>query len=119
MNIDEVIADARAEEEVKAEQEKSENNDFRDALRAKLKETFINRESATVIIPLHEYTELKSRSIDLDRIIVAIISGLKMGYSKDYLRLDDDLVLNTFRALYPDIYAGLFEEIQAETKEGE
>ena len=119
MNIEEMIADAKAEEEVKAAQEKSENNDFREALKERVKATFTNRESATATIPLHEYTTLTSRSLDLDRILSAIISGLKMGYSGGYLRLDDDLVLNTFRALYPDIYAGLFEKIQAETKEGE
>lgn len=119
MNIDEIIADAKAEEEVKAAQEKGENNDFRDALRERLKDTFTGMESTKVTIPLHEYATLTSRSLDLDRILSAIMRGLKVGYSKDYLRLDDGLVLNTFRALYPDVYDGLFAKIIAETKEGE
>ena len=112
MNIDEVIADAKAEEEVA--QEKA--TDFRDALKDKLRETFTGAESTTVTIPLHEYTTLKSRSLDLDRILSAIIRGLRLGYSKDSLRIDDDLVLNTFVALYPDIYEDLFEKIKADAK---
>lgn len=115
MNIDEVIADARAEEEVA--QEKA--TDFRDALKDKLRETFTGAESTTVTIPLHEYITLTNRSLDLDRVLNAIMRSLRLGYNGEYLRLDDDLVLNTFRALYPDVYAALYEKAKANAKEGE
>lgn len=113
-NIEKMIADARAEEEVKKEQEKTRREDaFRRELKAKLSE--VVGKSPKVEIPLDEYSILKAKEMDLTRLLVAIADDLKLNYSKDDLRLDGERTLNTFRALYSDAYDAILDEV----KEGE
>lgn len=110
VDIEEMIADAKAEEEVAAEQgiaakvEKA-REDFRDTLREQLKEALLPKNESKVTINLSEYVLLKQKETDLDRILNAIVDGLGLSYSKEYLSLkDSDRVEETFRALYPDVY---------------
>jgi hypothetical protein len=113
MDIEELIADARAEEEVAAEQERAAKEekareDFRDTLREQLKEALIPKDENKVTISLSEYVILKQKEADLDRILNAIVDGLSLNYSKDDLRLgESDNVVSAIRVLYPDVYDAL------------
>ena len=104
-NIEEMIADAKAEEEVRVEQEKAAREDFRDTLREHLKEAFKSpRESEKVTISLQEYVILKQKEMDLDRILNNILDSFKLSYNNEYLRVDGDEIANTIKVLYPDVY---------------
>lgn len=126
MDIEEMIADAKAEEEVAREQERAAKeekarDDFREILRDQLKDALTsNHDEAKVTISLAEYTTLKFKEMDLDRILNAIVDGFKLSYNNEYLRLDGDRIENTFRSLYPDMYdAILAVELENAEHEGE
>lgn len=110
IELEELIADARAEEEVEKEQERAAREekareDFRDTLREQLKEALIPKSDNKVTISLSEYLILKQKEADLDRILNAIVDGLGLSYSKEYLRLKErENVVDAFRVLYPDVY---------------
>ena len=105
VDIEEIIADARAEEEVAREMAKS---NFRDELRGKLKEAFTPREEESVRIALSEYVTLVKKAMDLDRVLNAIVDNVTLSYNKEYLRLDDESkVVDAFRVLYPEAYDAL------------
>ena len=107
-DIEELIADAKAEEEVAAEQAKAAREkareDFRETLRENLKEAFTPSYEDKVSVKLAEYTLLKQKELDLDRLLNAIADSFRLSYNKEYLMLNDDRVVETFRALYPDMY---------------
>ena len=126
MDIEEMIADAKAEEEVAREQERAAREekareDFRDTLRERLKEALIPKDESKVTISLSEYVILKQKETDIDRILNAIVDGLGLSYSKEYLTLrDDDKVVDAFRVLYPDVYDHLLAaELEHAEHEGE
>lgn len=126
MDIEELIADARAEEEVAAEQERAAREekareDFRDTLREQLKEALIPKSDNKVTISLSEYVILKQKEADLDRILNAIVDGLGLSYSKDYLSLkESEKVVDAIRVLYPDVYDHLLAaELEHAEHEGE
>ena len=105
VDIEEIIADARAEEEVARNMAKG---DFRDELRGKLKEAFTPREEENVRIALSEYVTLVKKAMDLDRVLNAIVDNVTLSYNKEYLRLDDESkVVDAFRVLYPEAYDAL------------
>ena len=109
VDIEEIIADARAEEEVAREQAAAKEKSFRDELREKLKETFRPREEESVKIDLREYVTLVNKAMDLDRVLNAIVDNLKLSYNNEYLRLDDETkVVDAFRVLYPEAYDALY-----------
>lgn len=108
VDIEEIIADARAEEEVAREQAAAKEKSFRDELRERLKETFKPREEEKITIPLSEYVILKQKAADLDRVLNAIVDNLKLGYNNEYLRLDnEEKVVDAVRVLYPEAYGTL------------
>jgi hypothetical protein len=116
VDIEEMIADAKAEEEVAKEQAKAEaetkaekaREDFRDTLREQLKEVFKPNNDNNITISVSEYVILKQKEADLDRILNAIVDGLGLNYSKDDLRLgESDNVVSAIRVLYPDVYDAL------------
>ena len=118
-NIDEVIADARAEEEVAKEQaiENSENK-FREELKAKLKDMMysINADNK-VTLSINEYLILKFKERDLETITSAIMSNLILGYDGESLRLNHkNDVVDVIKVIYPDMYDAILEDLQ---KEGE
>jgi acetyl-CoA carboxylase carboxyltransferase component len=126
MDIEEMIADAKAEEEVAREQERAAKEekareDFRDTLRERLKEAFIPKDESKVTISLSEYVILKQKETDLDRILNAIVDGLGLSYSKEYLSLkESENVVDAFRVLYPDVYDHLLAaELEHAEHEGE
>lgn len=109
VDIEEIIADARAEEEVAREQAAGKEKSFKDDLREKLKEAFTPKEEESVKIDLREYVTLVNKAMDLDRILNAIVDNLELNYSKDALRLGDrDIVVYAFRTLYPEAYDALY-----------
>ena len=121
-NIDEVIADARAEEEVAKEQAiESSENKFREDLKAHLIDAFkdnikLNKENS-VTLSLNEYLILKFKERDLENIISAIIPNLTLGYDGESLRLNNKSdVVDVIKVLYPDMYDAILEDLQ---KEGE
>ena len=124
-DIEEMIADAKAEEEVAREQEKAAKEQaFKNELREQLKDKLVDavkakRESEKVTIDLYEYVILKQKEADLDRILNAIVDGLGLSYNNEYLYLKNDgRVSDTFRVLYPDVYDTLLaaELAQAENE---
>ena len=121
MEIDEMIADAKAEEKVKAEQEKDTNNDFRDTLRNRLKEALTPKDDEKVTIRLDEYTVLTHKAMDLDRLLNAIVSCMELNYNKNGLRVYyDNRIIETFRALYPEVYESIYElELEKDKREQE
>ena len=125
-NIDELIADAQAEEEVAREQERAAKEekareDFRDTLREQLKEALIPKSDNKVTISLSEYVILKQKEADLDRILNVIVDGLGLSYSKEYLSLKgSENVVDAIRVLYPDVYDALLAaELERAEHEGE
>jgi hypothetical protein len=126
VDIEEMIADAKAEEEVAREQERAAKeekarDDFRDTLREQLKEALIPKSDNKVTINLSEYVILKQKEADLDRILNAIVDGLGLSYSKEYLSLkESENVVDAIRVLYPDVYDALLAaELERAEHEGE
>lgn len=126
MDIEEMIVDAKAEEEVAREQERAAREekareDFRDTLREQLKEALIPKSDNKVTISLSEYVILKQKEADLDRILNAIVDGLGLSYSKEYLSLkESENVVDAIRVLYPDVYDALLAaELERAEHEGE
>jgi len=108
VDIEEIIADARAEEEVAREQAAAKEKSFKDELREKLRETFRPREEERVTITLSEYVILTNKAMDLDRVLNAIVDNLKLSYNHEFLTLyNDDKVVDAFRVLYPEAYGAL------------
>ena len=96
MTIDESIAQALNEETLKEAAKSAPNKVC---------------EVPTVSIPLDEYREMQLASIDLNRFIAAIENDLELGYCGDSLRIKGDDIINTYKALFPDAYARLYNEL--------
>lgn len=116
-DIEEMIADAKAEEEVEEEFTppfKSERERIADELKKKLSEYYekLINTSDKINVSIVEYVELKQKEIDLDRLCMALCNSVELNYSKEYLTLENDSVLNTFKALYPDTYYALLADVK-------
>lgn len=99
IEIEEMIADAKAEEETKKDME------LKSKLREGLKDALEVKENPQVSINLKEYVLLKQKEQDLERLINIIISNIELTYSKDELRLKDyENIIKAFRVLYPEAY---------------
>lgn len=83
MNIEEMIADAIAEEEVNKTKEK-------------------DKPPVMVAIPLEKYERLILKATDYSRIIAAIAEGFKPDGA-----FYGTQVADTFKALYPDVYENI------------
>lgn len=122
-NIDEVIADARAEEEVAKEQAiENSDNKFREELKTCLIDAFKDNakfsKDNSVTLSLNEYLILRFKERDLETITSAIISNLALGYDGKSLRLNNKSdVVDVMKVLYPDMYDAILEDLQQ--KEGE
>ena len=119
-DIDELIADARAEEEVAREQAKEiKENSFRSELEEQLKDAFSEslraRKENKVTIDLDEYLLLKFKERDLERVVSTILAGLRLSYNGEFLSLrNDDEIVDVIKVLYPDVYDGILEDLQNE-----
>lgn len=122
VDIEELIADARAEEEVAREMVGKAKDTFRDELREKLKEAFKPRDEEKVTITLDEYVLLVNKSMDLDRVLNAIVANLRISsYNKESLVLhNESKIVDAFRVLYPEVYNEIYNKLLADHKdEGE
>lgn len=130
MDIEEMIADAKAEEEVAREQERAARaakeekarEDFRDTLREQLKDALkVRNDESKVTIPLSDYVILKQKEADLDRILNALVDDLELNYAKDALRIrGGERAIEAIRVLYPEAYDTLLAaEIDRAEREGE
>ena len=105
-SIEELIADAKVEEEIRKKQKEEQ-------FKIELKEEKIS-------IPVSEYLELKMKERDLNILVGAITETLSLDYDKKSLKVYDgskELIINTFKTLYRYIYDTRLEELQQE--EGE
>ena len=125
VDIEEMIADAKADEEVareqaKAAKEEKAREDFRHALRKGLNEALSNKDDGKVTVSLKEYVILKQKEQDLDRIMSAIVDDLGLSYNNEYLRISSgDNIVDAFRVLYPTAYDTIFEaELERAENEG-
>lgn len=126
-DIEEMIADAKAEEEVAREQERAAKEekareDFRDTLREQLKDALkVRNDESKVTIPLSEYVILKQKEADLDRILNALVDDLELNYTNDALRIrGGERAIEAIRVLYPEAYDTLLAaEIDRAEREGE
>lgn len=121
-DIEEIIADARAEEEVAREQAKAKKEvSFKEQLREQLKDALMPKEESKVTISLKEYVILKQKEADLDRLLNVIVDGIGLSYNKDFLMLrHDEKVVDAIRVLYPDVYDRLLAaELAYADNEGE
>ena len=120
VDIEELIADAKAEEEVRKEQP-CKDFSFREELESHLKEAFSDikaRRENKVTIDLNEYLILKFKERDLEKIVATILDELKLHYNKEDLTLyDDDAIVNMIKALYPEVYQNILYDLQEEDKE--
>ena len=102
INIDEMIADAIAEEEVK--------NDN--------KGMFSKYNEAEITIPLKEYLSLKLMSADFDRIMKGVMNSFGLNYNGESLRVNNgESITEVMNVLYPDIMENLFEELKEKEQE--
>lgn len=109
-NIDEVIADARAEEEAN----KAALKDFRETLRDKLKDTFTVEavEIQKVTIDLEEYVQLRLLAENLNKLTCIIEDSLELNYNSTKLRLKDDQSITTlYKLLYPVSYNTIYDTL--------
>lgn len=120
VDIEELIADAKAEEEVRKEQP-CKNFSFKEELESNLKEAFSDikaRRESKVTIDLNEYLTLKFKERDLERILATILDKLTLNYTKDSLKISDqwDDISNIIKALYPEVYENILLELQEEAE---
>jgi len=125
VDIEEMIADAKAEEEVareqaKAAKEEKAREDFRNVLRKGLNEALSNKNDSNVTVSLKEYVIIKQKEQDLDRIMSVIVDNLELSYNNEYLRISSgENIIDAFRVLYPTAYDTIFEaELKRAENEG-
>lgn len=100
MDIEEMIADAKAEEEVKSS--------FVDTFKEQLAENLKNNDTKA-FVSLEEYAQLRMATRDLDLIINSVIDNCELNYSRNGLRFKDERdFFKLFKVLYPDIYTDAF-----------
>lgn len=113
--IDEVIADAMAEEEVA--------KDFKSNLKNEVAQAFgTQKTEQTVTISLEEYLLLKSKEMDLERLLGAVFDDLKLSYNEKGLDISDGAnIVATFKVLYGQLYNIIYQDLlkEAHEKEGE
>lgn len=111
MEIDEMIADARVEEEITKEQAKDQfTTDVYKALSSNL------RNDTKVTIPLHEYISLKYSDRDLTILLGSILEDLKLDYDGKGLCVGNygDSIINTLKLLFRPIYDAALQEKKEE-----
>lgn len=91
-NIDEMIADAKAEEEIALEMKKTKKPSFQPIAKN------------LVSIDVEEYVVLRQIEAEHKRLINLILDGCELGYNKEDLRIYDDDVVAYIRLIYPTAY---------------
>jgi hypothetical protein len=120
VDIEELIADAKAEEEVRKGQPCNDFS-FREELESHLKEAFSDikaRRESKVTIDLNEYLILKFKERDLERIVATILDKLTLNHDKSGLWIYDheDDISNIIKVLYPEVYQDVLYDLQEKEK---
>ena len=113
-DMTEVIADARAEEEVMKEQLRKRIQEAGEEAKARIKER-LGAVQPMVTISMDEYTALK----DAERIINILWNNLRIhNYDPNVLRVsDDDEIILALKMFYPEKYAEKLKELNEELNE--
>ena len=118
VNIEELIADARAEEEVARKQAET----FKEEIARKLKEKRPEKKAESMVaIPLSEYVGLVQKSVDFDRILYALENSFEYStiYSELVVRDHKSDIMNAYKVLFPGDYKAIYEEKKSKAeKEG-
>ena len=107
MNIDEVIANAKAEEEA--------NMTLLTAEKADSMETWQNEKAP---IPISSLLVLSQANKDFNRLLDIIVASLELSYNgKDLAIRDAGAIVEAMKALYPHLCQDILEDLQE--REGE
>ncbi len=112
-NIEELIADAKAEEEVN----KTAQDDLTEAFMRKFaadlnKGAEEKTKGGSVTIPLAEYVDLKQTELDYGRLFSAIIDSFGLSYRHDHLIISkEDSILQTFKVLEAEVFKDLEQDM--------
>lgn len=99
MEIDEMIADALAEET--AQKNADNKRGFKPF-----------NDEPMVTVPLKEYLSIYARALDYSRLVEAVVADSKLNWNRDALILDGKTTLEAVRVLIPDIYAETLRSLQ-------
>lgn len=119
-NIDEIIADAMAEEEVAKEQEKARaKKKAADNFKKELRESLINmvaelapQAEQQVKIDLSEYIGLIYSLRDLELIKGILFNNVALSYNKEYLVINNDEdITNLLKVLFPTDYNEVYTRL--------
>ena len=106
--LDEILADARAEEEVKKEQLKKKWEEATKNATEKLRESLAKEK---IVIDKDEYLELKLVQADYTRVMDAIFRYADYNKYSESLGITDDF-MNVISFLYPEDYANKLAELK-------
>jgi len=108
-NIEEMIADARAEEEAKKAQAKR-REEIKEKAKERVKEAW-NEEREKIYIDREEYKNMILEHADYMRLLEAISRYATYNKYSEKLGIDSDF-MNAVETLYPDLYEGLLENLR-------
>lgn len=116
-DIEELIANAKAEEEVN----KTAQDDLTEAFMRKFaadlnKGAEEKTKGGAVTIPLAEYVELKQLESDFTRLYEAIERSFELNYNHEDMRADGEIIKDVFKALYPVEYNANYQALLKEAQ---
>lgn len=113
-DMTEVIADARAEEEVMKEQLRKRIQEAGEEAKARIKER-LGAVQPMVTISMDEYTALK----DAERVVNTLWNNLRTAsYDPNVLRVsNEDEIMIALKLFYPEKYAEKLKELNEELNE--
>ena len=117
--IEDIIAEARAEEELLNNEVNAGDTDFREAIKKTLEENLKDRPKVT--IDIEEYILLRQKDKDLERILHTLLDCLTLDYYKEDLAIKDERkIKETIKVLYPVAYEAVLQaELENAKEEGE
>ena len=117
--IEDIIAEARAEEELLNQEVNTGDTDFREAIKKTLEENLKDRPKVT--IDIEEYILLRQKDKDLERLLHTILDCLELDYlGKDLMIKDERKIKDTIKILYTAAYDAILEaELENAKEEGE
>lgn len=119
-NIEELIADAKAEEEAKKAVQDDLTNALMKSFTANLNKGAEEKNNGgSVTISLSEYVELKQIESDFNRLFDAIVRSFELNYNHEDIRVDGDIVKDIFKALYPEEYEAEYQTLLEECEGSE
>ena len=109
--IDEVIADAMAQEEAEKSIKEAIESAAKEEIEKSIKDEVI---SDKISIELAEYVELKQRAADFERILSVILDECKLSYNEEYLIINDsEKITAALKVLYPETYREYYRALKA------